>query len=63
MRVWMIGKYIQYLFPTSTFTIRNLGVEFGLHHSQIAKIVNEFRDHIYLSDPYLNRCRNLSVDG
>ena len=59
----MIGKYIQYSFPTSTFNIRNLGVEFGLHHSKVAKIVNEFRDFIYLTDPYLNRCRNLSVVG
>ena len=40
---------------------RSLGVEFGLAHSNISKILSDLRDHIYLNDRWLQRGRRLHI--
>ena len=41
---------------------RSLGAEYAMEQSNVSKILQELRDHIYLNDPYLNQCRNLDDD-
>ena len=45
------------------FLPRNLAAEFSLDRGQISRILSALRDHIYRTDAWLQRSRNLHVQA